>query len=151
MMFKELTMRIYLDNCCFNRPFDDQSQIRIRLESEAKLRIQDDILEGKFELVWSYILEAENSANPFEERKMPIRDWEQYAIINIKEKPAILERAKRLSQLGLRSKDALHISCAVLAGCKYFLTTDDQVLNKGKFIEELAVADPISFIREVYL
>lgn len=53
-------MRIYLDNCCFNRPFDDQSQIRIRLESEAKLKIQDDILEGKVELIWSYILDAEN-------------------------------------------------------------------------------------------
>lgn len=59
-------MRIYLDNCCFNRPFDDQSQIRIMLEAEAKLKVQDDILEKKFELVWSYILEAENMANPFE-------------------------------------------------------------------------------------
>ena len=143
-------MRIYLDNCCFNRPFDDQSQIRIRLESEAKLRIQDDILEGKFELVWSYILDAENSANPFEERKRPIWDWRQYAIINVKEKPTILEEAKRLSQLGLRSKDALHISCAVSSGCRYFLTTDDQVLNKRTFIDDLVVADPISFIREVY-
>jgi len=123
-------MRIYLDNCSFNRPFDDQSQIRIRLESEAKLKIQDDILEGKFELVWSYILDAENSANPFEERKRPIWDWRKYAIINVKEKPTILEKAKRLSQLGLRSKDALHISCAVSAGCRYFLTTDDQVLKK---------------------
>lgn len=59
-------MRIYFDNCCFNRPFDDQSQIRIRLESEAKLKIQADIVEEKFELVWSYILDAENKANPFE-------------------------------------------------------------------------------------
>lgn len=24
-------MLLYLDNCCFNRPFDDQVQIRIRL------------------------------------------------------------------------------------------------------------------------
>ncbi len=31
-------MRIYLDNYCFNRPFDDQSQIRINLEAEAKLK-----------------------------------------------------------------------------------------------------------------
>jgi len=49
-------MKIYLDNCCFNRPFDDQSQIRIRLESEAKLKIQDDIMESKIELARSYIL-----------------------------------------------------------------------------------------------
>jgi len=121
------------------------------LESEAKLKIQDDILEGKFELVWSYILDAENSANPFEERKRPIKDWRQYAIMNMKEDSIILERAEKLSEFGLRNKDALHVSCAVSAGCKYFLTTDDQILNKGKFIEDLVVADPISFIKEVYL
>lgn len=27
-------MIIYLDNCCYNRPFDDQTQERIHLESE---------------------------------------------------------------------------------------------------------------------
>lgn len=143
-------MRIYLDNCCFNRPFDDQSQIRVRIESEAKLKIQDDIFEGRFDLVWSYILDAENSANPFEERKRLIEDWRQYAIVNVKEKPTVLAKAKTLGQLGLRNKDALHISCAVSAGCRYFLTTDDQILNKGQFIVDLAVTDPISFIREVY-
>ena len=24
-------MRVYLDNCCYNRPFDDQAQLRVRL------------------------------------------------------------------------------------------------------------------------
>ena len=84
-----MTMRIYIDNCCFNRPFDDQSQIRIRLESEAKLRIQDDIIEGKFEFVWSYILEAENKANPFEERTNAIADWKKQSIAKIKENKTI--------------------------------------------------------------
>jgi len=32
-------MRIYTDVCCLNRPFDDQSQDRIRIESEAILAI----------------------------------------------------------------------------------------------------------------
>ena len=67
-------MKIYLDNCCFNRPFDDQSQLRIKLESEAKLKIQTDIQAGVLDFVWSYILDAENEANPFEERKSAIRD-----------------------------------------------------------------------------
>lgn len=53
-------MKIYLDNCCFNRPFDDQSQIRIRLESEAKLKIQEEIQAGNFKMVWSYIIDHEN-------------------------------------------------------------------------------------------
>lgn len=112
-------MRIYLDNCCFNRPFDDQSKIRIRLETEAKLRVQDDILGKKFELVWSYILEAENMVNPFEERRKTISDWKEQAIIKIKENHTILDRAKNLNQIGLRSKDALHISCAIFATTKF--------------------------------
>ena len=38
-------MKVYLDNCCFNRPFDDQSAVRIRIESEAKLHVQQKIRE----------------------------------------------------------------------------------------------------------
>ena len=44
-------MKIYLDNCCFNRPFDDQGQIRVRLESEAKLEVQGRIMRGELDLV----------------------------------------------------------------------------------------------------
>ena len=36
-------MKVYLNNCCYNRPYDDQTQIRIHLETEAKLHIQDVI------------------------------------------------------------------------------------------------------------
>lgn len=62
-------MKIYLDNCCFNRPFDDQSQLRIKLESEAKLKIQEDIRSGLYKLIWSYILDYENSKNLFRKDK----------------------------------------------------------------------------------
>ncbi len=84
-------MKIYLDICCFNRPFDDQSQLRIRLESEAKLKIQTDIQAGNFDLVWSYILEGENEANPFEERKRAIREWKNYAIMDFDAETTILD------------------------------------------------------------
>jgi predicted nucleic acid-binding protein len=144
-------MRIYLDNCCFNRPFDDQSEIRIRLEAEAKLKIQDDIIENKFELVWSYILEAENKANPFEERMDAIADWKKHAMVMVKENKKILNIAKKFTGIGLRTKDSLHISCAINSKCKYFLTTDDKILNKNKSIKEITVIDPIGFIKEVYL
>jgi hypothetical protein len=50
-------MLIYLNNCCFNRPFDDQKQIRIHIETEAKLFIQGKVLAGEFQLAWSYIKE----------------------------------------------------------------------------------------------
>ena len=74
-------MRVYLDNCTFNRPFDDQ--IRIRLETEAKLYIQERIRDGTLELVWSYILDYENLANPFEERRNVIQNWKARALIDV--------------------------------------------------------------------
>ena len=46
-------MRVYLDNCCFNRPFDDQTPLSIRLETEAKLYVQDQIKNGALSLGWS--------------------------------------------------------------------------------------------------
>ena len=52
-------LKVYLDNCCYNRPFDDQSKLVINIESIAKLYIQSMILIGKLELVWSDILEYE--------------------------------------------------------------------------------------------
>ncbi len=143
-------MKIYLDNCCFNRPFDDQSQLRIKLESEAKLKIQDEIMEGVFQLVWSYILQSENDANPFDERQRAVSAWEKYANMNICEKPSVLEKGDQLMQIGLRTKDALHIACAIEAGCEYFLTTDDKILNKSSLINKITITDPINFIREVY-
>ena len=78
-------MKIYLDNCLFNRPFDEQSHIRIRLETEAKLAIQEEIRRGTYPLVWSYILDYENSKNPFQERKEQIMKWKKYAIADIEE------------------------------------------------------------------
>ena len=46
-------MLIYLDTCCFNRPFDDQSQTRTRFEIEAKLELQERVRQNKVGLVWS--------------------------------------------------------------------------------------------------
>jgi len=67
-------LKIYLDNCCFNRPFDDQSQIKIRIETEAILYIQEKIIDKKFDLVRSYMLDYENSFNPFVEKRISIED-----------------------------------------------------------------------------
>lgn len=78
-------MRLYLDNCCFNRPFDDQSTLTIRLETEAKLHIQNAIRAGQYALGWSYILDYENAANPLEGRRIEIQRWEALADSFIKD------------------------------------------------------------------
>lgn len=140
-------IKIYLDNCCFNRPYDDQSQLLISLETQAKLRIQHDIKEGKLELVDSYILRYENSENPYIIRKDAIKDFldknGKYYV------PAKLERvikqnAMEIIHTGIKFKDACHIACAVYAGCDYLVTTDKRMLKYKS--DKIEIIDPVRMI-----
>jgi hypothetical protein len=54
-------MRVYLDNCCYNRPFDEQAQLRVVLETLAKLNIQQQMRGGVLEYAWSSVLDFEIS------------------------------------------------------------------------------------------
>ncbi len=142
-------MKIYLDNCCFNRPFDDQSQLRIRLESEAKLYIQEKIRSGAFRLVWSYILEYENSQNPLPERSEQIAKWRAYSDEDIAADSEILKIANEINRQGLKKIDSLHIACAIKARADYFMATDDGILKKAARVQSISIVDPITFIKEV--
>ena len=142
-------MKIYLDNCCFNRPFDDQSQLRIRLETEAKLKIQEEIREGNLKLAWSYILDYENMKNPYEERKGRINRWKDYAVSDIEEMFEVIEKANLINRKGFNKFDSLHIACAIISKCDYFLSTDDKILKQSIILDEIKVIDPIGFIKEV--
>ena len=140
-------MLIYLDNCCFNRPFDNQSGIRVKLETDAKLYVQLMIKNRKIELAWSYILDFENAANPFAEKKSTIEKWKHLATVDVIESSNILSKAIDLTKSGLRAKDALHIACAIEMECEYFLTTDDLMQKKMKDTFEIKVLNPTEFIK----
>lgn len=140
-------MRIYLDNCSYNRPFDDQLQLKIKLETEAKLYVQEEIINGRFELVWSYILEYENSENPYQERKETIKTWKNIASIDCDANNQIIQLAENIKSLGLKSKDSLHIACAIYTNCEYFITTDAKILNKK--IEDIIIISPIDFLNSL--
>lgn len=142
-------MKLYLDNCMFNRPFDDQANFKIRLETEAKLKIQENIRTGLYQLVWSYILDYENEKNPFKERREQIKKWRQYANLDMEAQDEIIHCAHSLTECGLKNFDALHLACAITANADYFLTTDKGILNKSGIIKAISIKDPIDFIREV--
>ena len=144
-----LLMRVYLDNCCFNRPFDDQSQARVRLEAEAKLEIQQRIKDKKIELAWSYVLDYESQANPFEERRDAVARWKLVAVVDVEETATVIQNAHEFTDQGLHAKDALHVACAMAAGCDFFLTTDDLVLKRMRGYAGIAVMHPAQFIVEV--
>jgi len=74
-------IKIYLDMCCYNRPYDTQAAARIKLETEAKLYIQNAVLDGKLILVWSFILDYENSANPYPDHREAIAEWKTLSIL----------------------------------------------------------------------
>jgi predicted nucleic acid-binding protein len=144
-------MRVYLDNCCFNRPFDDQTQERVRIEAEAKLRVQDCVRVGVLDLIWSFMLDIENAASPFLERRAAIAVWEFIAIVKVDLTNEIQQSGDLLTALGVKTKDALHLACALAAGCEYFLSTDDRLLRCGKKLTGMKVVSPVEFLKEVDL
>ncbi len=142
-------MRVYLDNCVMNRPFDDQSHIRIRLEAEAKLYIQARIKEGSVELAWSYILDIENDQNPFEDKKNAIAEWKKFAVVDVDETTTLLERAKVFTSFGIKAKDALHVSAAIEGKADVFITTDDRLMKKLSEINKIRAVNPVDIVGEI--
>jgi len=134
-----------MDNCCYNRPFDDQVSVLIRLETDAKLHLQQLIYSGELELCWSFVLDYENAANPFEEVRNRIQAWKALAVVDCALSEGISEKAEQLMGLGLRQMDAAHVACAISMGAAYFLTTDKKLLSKS--IEDISILNPIDFIR----
>ena len=141
-------MLIYLDNCCFNRPYDDQTYEKIFLETQAKLYIQKNILTGKYMLVWSYILQFENDENPYINRKHEIRKWKNQASQFVMASENIIIKAKEYQAVGLHVKDALHCACAFSVRANYVITTDKQLIKAAQNMAELNVVNPLTFIQE---
>jgi predicted nucleic acid-binding protein len=139
--------KIYLDVCSYNRPFDSQEQMRVRLETEAKLYIQSGVRNRKYSLVWSYVLNFENSKSPYEENQRAIALWEGIADEYCPSSDDILALGKEIMLKGIRECDALHIACAIKSGCDYFITTDRGLLNKS--VSEIEIVNPINFVVEM--
>jgi len=108
------------------------------------MNIQQWVLDGKLELVWSFILEYENDKNPFIERRRQIEKWQNVAVIDCSLTGEILNKSKAFMLLGLREKDSYHVACAIAANADYFITTDTKILNKG--ISEIKVVSLVDFV-----
>jgi predicted nucleic acid-binding protein len=140
-------MKIYLDCCAYNRPFDDQQNIITHIETKAKLAIQQMIKDKELELVWSDVLDYENKDNPFEERRCKIDEWKGFASLKVDMNDDVFDKAKKYMEQGLRQKDAAHLASAVQARGDYFITVDKKILNKS--IKEITVIDPVNFLRRL--
>ena len=137
---------IYLDLCCFNRPYDDQTSRRIYLETEAKLFIQEQINDNIFNLLWSYILDFENNANPENEVKNQILRWKEIASEYIIKNTSIVKLGQKLHSMGFGVKDALHLACSIEGHADFFLTTDKGIIKKSTLLTEIKIMNPVNFI-----
>jgi len=140
-------LKIYMDICCFNRPFDNQAQMKIRLETEAKLFIQSNIRDDKYSIVWSYMHDYENSENPYEEKRDAIAPWKDIAKQFCSSSEDIPVAGQKISLLGIKPKDSLHLACAIKCECDFFITTDKGLLNRK--IDGIKIINPIDFVREM--
>jgi len=89
-------MRIYLDVCCLNRPFDDHTQDKIRLESEAVVTILSHIAEKQWQMIGSEIIAFEISRTPDPDRRRKVLIQAQLVMETIKINTQIITRIKKV-------------------------------------------------------
>jgi predicted nucleic acid-binding protein len=145
-------VKLYLDACCLNRPFDDQSQDRIRIETEAVLLIIQRCLDREWTWCGSEVLTYELEQIPDADRWQKVRNLAKYVHTLIKIDSGITARALELSGIGFAAYDALHIACAEEAEVDVFLTTDDRLIKladryPGKI--QVQICNPLPWISEV--
>lgn len=142
-------MRVYLDNCCYNRPYDSQTQTKIELETQAKLRIQRLIKDGTIELASSYMSLYECGENPDAEKAALITDFintqtKIHAGVDLADE--IEADAQAIMATGVKFKDACHVAAAIRTGVDYFISTDNRLL---KFqTDKIKLINPVEFFIE---
>ena len=146
MKDKTAKLRVCLDNCCYNRPFDDQSDLRTALETFAKLQIQALMRSGAVEYVWSDSLSHEVDQNPFPRRYQSIIAWMPGAAFYVETTADVIERAKSFNVQGVKKMDSLHLASAEKAGCDWFFTTDNGILKKVRTVGKMRVANPVEYV-----
>lgn len=142
-------MKLYLDLCVYNRPFDYQGQERVALETSVFIYIIEKIENASFTLVTSEALIYENSKNLDEQRKIRIASYFQLSKEFMQIDAFDMERVKYLKELKFADLDALHIALAEKSGADFFITCDDEIVKlykKNKACVNIDVVNILEFI-----
>ncbi len=144
--------KIYLDTCCLNRPFDDQTQERVRLEAEAVLAILSRIEKSEWEWIGSEVLMDEIEQTPDTQKLSRAKLLSGFIEENVEIGDKEARRAKDLQKEGFQLFDALHIACAESAKADVFLSTDDRLLKLAKRMSKrlkIRVVNPLVWVEEM--
>jgi predicted nucleic acid-binding protein len=140
-------IKIYFDTCCYNRPFDIQDNEIISRETKAKLYIQALVKYKALTLVTSFVLAEEVGKITTPYKRNNISDYiNDYGTVFVA--PNDIETLKTIAsniiQTGIKTYDAMHVACAIYAGCSYFITTDKRLLKYNS--KEIQLLNPFEFL-----
>lgn len=125
----ELGERIYLDVCALCRPFDDQTQMRIRLETEAVQLILSYARSGDLTLIASPVHDIEIGAfDDAIEREHLLSILDIIGSRVVYDSYEVRQRAEELTEAGLGPAGDAHLAFAEAAGAS-FVTCDDRLLR----------------------
>jgi predicted nucleic acid-binding protein len=133
---------ISLDTCGYGRLHDNSTAPVVIAERAAVREIQDYVLRGVgVELIWSFVLDHEVRAIPDASIRVEIFSWRSLAVLYVPYSTAIESTASPIMSTGIKPCDALHVACAIHAGCRLFITTDRRLLRYES--SSIYICDPI--------
>jgi predicted nucleic acid-binding protein len=137
---------IYLDVCALSRPFDDQSFLRIRMETEAVNLILSEVRQGTYGLLVSPVhireIAAIGDAVERVELQMLLAALGRPVMVNRAKARA---RAEELIRLGFGVADAAHVAFAEQPGAD-FISSDDRLIKKcAGAVTAVWCGNPVSF------
>jgi predicted nucleic acid-binding protein len=121
---------IYIDVCALSRPFDDQSYLRIRLETEAVNLILSKVRQNRYKVLVSPVHSKE-----IESISDPIERIELQTILTFLGRPLRIDetkafqRAEGLVNLGFGIADAAHVAYAEQSQAS-FISVDNRLIKQ---------------------
>jgi predicted nucleic acid-binding protein len=131
-------MRLYFNTSALNRPLDDLSSERVRLEAEAMAALLAAVEDGAAHWVGSEYLDFEVGQDPDGERVKRVRSLFGLVRIRVPASVAAADRARVLERRGLRGLDALHVASAEAGGADLLVSTDDR-MRSPRAVRDLRV------------
>ncbi len=144
-------MKIYLDNCCYNRLLDDRSQLQIYYERNSVMLILELAEKKTVQLVGSEMLVKEIGDTTDSYRRSILQTLYGLCSKEIKVTPPILERAEKIRRISnIKYKDSIHLACAEAAKADALLTTDRKFAGGcGRMETYTKVMNPNQWLLEV--
>jgi len=143
-------LRVYFDVCCYSRPFDDLTHVKVRLEAEAVLAILGIAQEKGWVIVSSDVAELEVSNIANTEKRIKVIELCSVSGEVVTATADIAQRADNFQTHGIKALDSFHLALAESAEVDVLISTDDKFVRlANKLSLSMKVINPLEWLSEV--